>query len=200
MHILLVDDAPVVREALGDLLSATFGSLETHVAAGAQEAREQLAARSMDLVLVNLASGALREGELGDVVEAAGPSPVAVLDIRCDALRSQQARTYGVKGYIPWTSPRALLGAALGVVASGGVYVPDVAAAPSPPRTAAEGRLSARQRQVMQALARGMTNREIADALGISVATVKLHVHAILAATGTRNRTEAVVRAGDWAA
>ncbi len=40
-------------------------------------------------------------------------------------------------------------------------------------------------------MARGLTNKEIADALGISIGTVKVHVHAILEATGSRNRIEA---------
>ncbi|HWA59990.1 MAG TPA: helix-turn-helix transcriptional regulator, partial [Caulobacteraceae bacterium] len=52
-------------------------------------------------------------------------------------------------------------------------------------------RLSARQVEVLSEMARGLTNKEIADALGISIGTVKVHVHAILEATGSRNRIEA---------
>ena len=56
-------------------------------------------------------------------------------------------------------------------------------------------RLSSRQLEVLRLIEMGQTNKEIAKALGISVATVKLHVQAILNITGARNRTEAALRA-----
>jgi DNA-binding NarL/FixJ family response regulator len=55
-------------------------------------------------------------------------------------------------------------------------------------------RLSSRQLEVLRFIEMGQTNKEIAKALGISVATVKLHVQAILNVTGARNRTEAALR------
>ena len=49
-------------------------------------------------------------------------------------------------------------------------------------------------RLLLRELERGRTNKEIAEHLGIAIATVKLHVQAILSATGARNRTEVVSR------
>ncbi|GEL47565.1 DNA-binding response regulator [Cellulomonas hominis] len=55
--------------------------------------------------------------------------------------------------------------------------------------------LSARERDVLLAVARGRSNQEAADALGLAVATVKAHVHALLAKTGCASRTQLVVLA-----
>ena len=56
-------------------------------------------------------------------------------------------------------------------------------------------RLTARENEVLQLLARGLTNRAIAQALGISQHTVKFHVNAIMSKLHAQSRTEAVVRA-----
>lgn len=93
----------------------------------------------------------------------------------------------------------AIQRAILRLVMEGGEYFPcfalsgegaDLPDLPSPER------LSKRQRQVLMELMKGRTNKEIADRLGISLATAKLHVQAILAEAGARNRTEAVLRFG----
>ncbi len=57
------------------------------------------------------------------------------------------------------------------------------------------GRLSPREREVLQLLAQGQTNREIARNLTVSVSTVKIHVEHILAKLGVSDRTQAAVRA-----
>jgi DNA-binding NarL/FixJ family response regulator len=65
------------------------------------------------------------------------------------------------------------------------------------PRRASAGieRLSPRQRQVLDELRFGRTNREIAERLGISIATVNKHVHEVLSALNVRNRTQAAAAA-----
>ena len=57
------------------------------------------------------------------------------------------------------------------------------------------GRLSPREREVLQLLTKGQTNREIARKLTVSVSTVKIHVEHILAKLGVSDRTQAAVRA-----
>ncbi len=57
------------------------------------------------------------------------------------------------------------------------------------------GRLSRREREVLQLLTQGQTNREIAHSLILSVSTVKIHVEHILAKLGVSDRTQAAVRA-----
>ena len=55
--------------------------------------------------------------------------------------------------------------------------------------------LSAREREALAHLAQGLTNREIAESLGISVHTVNRHVQQIFAKLNVRNRVQAAIRA-----
>ncbi|MBC8072379.1 MAG: response regulator transcription factor, partial [Deltaproteobacteria bacterium] len=63
-----------------------------------------------------------------------------------------------------------------------------------PPRLVADG-LTAREHEVVQLMAEGLSNKQIADRLGISSHTAKFHVNAVLAKLDSSTRTEAVVRA-----
>jgi DNA-binding NarL/FixJ family response regulator len=63
--------------------------------------------------------------------------------------------------------------------------------------TEAPARLTRREREVLQLLAQGKTNPEIATALVISLGTVKIHVEHILAKLGAADRTQAAVRASE---
>jgi len=64
---------------------------------------------------------------------------------------------------------------------------------PAPP--AWVGRLTGRESEVLRHLAAGLTNAEIARLMAVGPATVKTHVAAVLAKTGTRDRTQAVIAA-----
>ena len=93
-----------------------------------------------------------------------------------------------------------LIAGALEALASGlSVIDPRLAAALAAPATAApeaaHSPLTAREDEVLQLLARGLTNRAIALELGISQHTVKFHVNAIMGKLDAQSRTEAVVRA-----
>ncbi len=63
-------------------------------------------------------------------------------------------------------------------------------------RTAIREKLSQRQRQIMDMVAEGLANKEIAHRLGIAEGTVKAHIHAVFRALGVSNRTQAVLRYG----
>ncbi len=101
--------------------------------------------------------------------------------------------------------------AALRLVLSGGIYLPPLvnqgggggprrAVGRSGPNGAvdpsSERKLTPRQQEVLQCLARGQSNKEIAYQLGLSQGTVKIHIAAIFRAFKVRNRTQAVIAAG----
>ena len=108
----------------------------------------------------------------------------------------------GIAGFIPKTLGVNLVESALRLVEMGGRYVPDIllsapaegfAEAPESFAAASHHKLTPRQRDVLAEIGKGRSNQEIARVLGISIATVKLHVNAILQALGVRNRTEAAI-------
>lgn len=108
----------------------------------------------------------------------------------------------GAKGYLSPTTDQKILWSALHLVTSGGTYVPPFVldgaiAAPGTRMGPAVERLglTPRQRDVLALLGRGITNRQIAQQLGLKEGTIKLHVAAILKALHVVNRTQAVIEA-----
>lgn len=202
MRILLLDDSPLVREAVSGLLARAFPGAAIEALGPLAEFRAPTDEPGPDLVIANVSG--LPLAALAPLARAAaGTSPVAALDARARPERVEAARNAGCRGYIPLTVASDLIAAALALVAAGGEYYPAAIAPARPAETAEDAalpRLSARQRDVVRRLAEGKTNREIAGDLGIAVATVKLHVHAILSAIGARNRTEAALWARTAAA
>ncbi|HEY0607424.1 MAG TPA: response regulator transcription factor, partial [Herpetosiphonaceae bacterium] len=103
----------------------------------------------------------------------------------------------GARGYLLKGAPREELFGAIRVVAQGGSTLQPVVAAKlmermtSSPASALEP-LTEREREVLQFMAQGLQNKEIAVQLHISERTVKFHVSAVLAKLGAGNRTEAV--------
>lgn len=150
-------------------------------------------ARPYDLLVVDLPYNAapqtvlkqaLAKPALHRVVATPAPDPSV----------GRSAQALGFKALLAKTSEPALTAAALRLVLAGGEYFPcfEIGESPDGGLRGPLDRLSKRQREVLQQMQRGQTNKEIAKELGISVATVKLHVQAVLSAAGARNRTEAV--------
>ena len=108
----------------------------------------------------------------------------------------------GVCGYIPKRSDPKILNSALQLVLDGGTYIPP-ALIESGGTAQANGNgakpkgktLTNRQAQVLDLVAQGLSNKQIAYEMGVSEATVKLHINALLRSIGVTNRTQAVVTA-----
>jgi two-component system, NarL family, nitrate/nitrite response regulator NarL len=99
----------------------------------------------------------------------------------------------GAMSFISKSATPDVLKQALAHILTGAVYLPDqiVSAIDNAPLSP----LTPRQRQVLQALSRGLPNKLIARELGLSENTVKEHIAAVFAALRVRNRTEAVIKA-----
>ena len=127
---------------------------------------------------------------------AGGVPPVSLLD---DPAVIRRALVCGAAGYIPKASSRELIAAALQTVLAGGIYIPreliaDMQLHPASLReaTAEAGALTPRQITVLSLLANGKPNKIIARELGISEATVKFHVTAVIRKLGVSTRAEAI--------
>lgn len=179
------------------LLIRHFPKAEVSAVESYGEACDVVVKRPTDLVLTDMLCCSAEDlRRLPELVEAVSPGRVVVFGNCSDRVTARRAQAAGIHGYVPATSRAELVGAAIGLVLAGGVYFPPLA--PADARPAEDGRpgllerLSPRQREVLQGIQAGQSNKAIARALAISVATVKLHVQAILRLTGARNRTEAV--------
>jgi DNA-binding NarL/FixJ family response regulator len=135
--------------------------------------------------------------------------PVVVLSATESVGDMQQVIDYGASGFIPKCAGRGVLLNALRLVLAGGTYIPPEmlaqhpadmhpqARAVSPRETGTFGvkcieGITPRQQDVLQLVISGMTNKEIARALGLAENTVKVHIAAILRVLNVRNRTQAV--------
>lgn len=152
---------------------------------------------SYDLLLVDA-----RVGDPKSLVAAVSPRVarrrILVVSER-DLSVARLANAHQFHGMLHVDAVPAIQAAIIRLVMAGGDYFPCFAMAGEQQADISAPsiqRLSRRQRQVLSLLLRGRTNKEIAEALGISLATAKLHVRAVLAEAGARNRTEAVLRFG----
>ncbi|MFE7413876.1 response regulator [Streptomyces laurentii] len=149
---------------------------------------------------------AIGEGEAeaaGESGGRGGPRVVVVTTFENDAYVYEALRV-GASGFLlKRAAPEELVSAVRLVARSDSLLYPaavrGLAAehARHRPRSAPPwaARLTDREAEVLRRMAKGLTNAEIAGLIGVGPATVKTHVAAVLAKTGTRNRTQAVIAA-----
>ncbi len=125
---------------------------------------------------------------------------IVVVSASEDGRTIRSVMSTGVKGYIPKRSDIKVFDNALKLILDGGTYVPPVLIN-NPPinnlSTKSTGlkTLTNRQSQVLDLIAQGKSNKQIAYDMGVSESTVKLHINALLRSLHVSNRTQAVVTA-----
>jgi DNA-binding NarL/FixJ family response regulator len=212
MKILVADDHWVVRAGLG-VLFAQFDEPVTVLEAGTVE--QVLAALAehadIDMVLIDpFMTGTEPFKGLGDVCRAKKRASVVVFAKSDSRHHLLQALEAGATGYIPKAASQEDILAALRWVMSGKIWIPpalldagraepakSTESAPRPTFLQDDGVLSltARQKEVLVLLAEGKSNSQIAETLGISEGTVRVHVSAILRVLNVNNRTQAALLA-----
>lgn len=190
-RILLVDDHVLTRAGLRFILERELEAAELEEVATYAEATQRLAAGAFDLVLVDCGLPDLRGLDaLAELIARANAAPVVAISRAWDRELVNAAMLLGLRAFIPKTSTPQIMVAALGIVFSGGFYVPpDALSSLAPPPSAPS--LSTRQREVLSFIVQGHTNKEIAAELGMSVSTVRVHLQAVFRALGVCNRTQA---------
>lgn len=208
MKVLVVDDHPLIRAAVRHVLTQLEADVEVHEA---QDCTAALALVEMHpdltLVLLDLHLPGMGGMDALTILREHYPEiPAVVLSSADDRESVLQALDRGAMGFIPKSSPNAVMVSALRLVLSGGVYLPpEVLAAPvaqaadtsvaSAPRPGTLG-LTERQTQVLALMVQGKPNKLICRELGLAERTVKVHITAILKALKVSNRTQAVLAAG----
>jgi DNA-binding NarL/FixJ family response regulator len=209
IRVLLADDQRVVREGLGTLLGLLDGIELVGTAADGEEAVALAASEDPDVVLMDLRMPRCDGVEATRRLAAAGDRPrVVVLTTYADDVSVLDALRAGARGFLTKDAGAEDIRAAIEAVSRGEAALDPavqhhVVAALSG-ETAGEGAapaaelpdgLTPREAEVLELIARGLTNAEIARELVVSEATVKSHVNHLFAKAGVRDRAQAVAYA-----
>lgn len=190
MRLLVVAEDPLARGGLARLLADRPGFEVVAQAASSEDWLALVAAHDPEAVAWDLGLLAARVADLDR-------ARVPVLALVADADQAAEALAAGARGALARDADAERLEAGLVAVARGLIVLDGAFGESLRLRTAAPmvEALTPREREVLQLLSEGLSNRRIAERLGISEHTVKFHVNAILGKLGAEGRTEAVVQA-----
>jgi DNA-binding NarL/FixJ family response regulator len=197
IRVLVADDHAVVRDGLRALLSNADGIEVVATAADGEEAVALAASSHADVVLMDLSMPNVDGVEATRRLVAQDPNArVVVLTTFADQSKILDALNAGAAGYLlKDASPDEIVQAIRSVVAGGAPLDPKAARVLLDARNAAAParELSAREREVLELLATGLANKQIARQLGISDGTVKAHLTRIFQQLGVTDRTQAAL-------
>jgi DNA-binding NarL/FixJ family response regulator len=202
-RVLLVDDHQLVRAGLAGLVDAAHDLEVCGQAANGEEAVVLAAETRPDVVLMDLSMPVLDGVEATRRLLAAVPTAqVVVLTSFAETARVQAALRAGAVGYLLKDSePDTLLAAVRSAASGTGPIDPRVTAAllaaPAAPPDDPAAELSPREREVLDLVAQGLANKQIARRLGITERTVKAHVGSLFRRIGVADRTSAALWARD---
>ena len=208
IRVAVADDHPVVRDGLVAMLHAEPEFDVVGEAASGAEAVSLVERLAPDVLLLDLEMPGLDGvGVLRRLRELGSPTRAIVFTVFDTDERIIGAVEAGASGYLLKGVPRAEIFSAIRVVHGGGSLLQPIVATTVLRHVAARGQatdkaaestpvmLTPRETSVLEHLARGRSNKQIAAALGVSERTVKFHVSTLFAKLGATNRTEAVTRA-----
>jgi DNA-binding NarL/FixJ family response regulator len=210
-RLVIADDHPLFRDALRQAVASVVASARIDEAGSFEELTALLDQDSdVDLVLLDLTMPGI-SGFSGLIyLRAQFPAiPVVIVSASDDGGTIRQSLDFGASGFIPKRFGVDTLRDAITKVLGGDVWVPadtDLSSATDPELARLRDRLvtlTPQQVRVLMMLSEGLLNKQIAYELGVSEATIKAHVSAILQKLGVESRTQAVIAAakiagGQW--
>lgn len=209
MRALVIDDHPLIQEAVSRVLQRADPRLSVDTANGCERGLEMAAAgEEPDLVLLDmLLPGGISGIPALKAWRARFPSvPVIVLSASSDAPAVLATLNAGAAGFIPKSSSNEVMILAIRLVLEGGRYVPEEVLLDGPARAPRKRRtpatisceslgLTGRQFDVLRLIAKGEPNKVICRELGLAERTVKAHVTAVFRALDVTTRTQAALAA-----
>lgn len=195
IRVLLVDDHRLVRAGLSSLLNTATDVEVVGEAADGAAALELATSVDVDLVLMDLSMPVMDGVAATRALKERHPDVhIVVLTSFVDQDRVRDAIAAGATGYVlKDCSPEELLAAVRAGAAGHAPLDPRVAGALLPSAASAGPQLSDRELQVLRLAAKGLANKQIGRALGISERTVKVHLGNVFRRIGVADRTSAAL-------
>lgn len=200
MRILIADDHDLVREALGSLIEKDSEFEVSHADDFDGAAGKITSSGPFDLVLLDYGMPGMNGLDgLNRAMTMNDGRPVALMSGTAPRTVAEEALATGAAGFLPKTMAARSLLSAIRFMAMGEQFAPvqfmtDKAEEPASPLAR---QMTEREMQMLDALCRGLSNKEIARELELQEVTVKLHVKTACRKLGARNRTQAAMMARD---
>ena len=216
IKVAIVDDEPVVRSGLENLLKRSPGFVCVGTYADGESAMTTLPQRPPDVLLMDIQLPGI-DG-ISAIRTLRGQLPnteIIMLTAMEDHDRIFSSFTAGASGYLlKHTAPNKIL-EAIREVSGGGSpmsapiarrlvkffgterVAPPTASTPAVPSVEANASLTVREREVLDLMAEGLLYKEAADRMGLSVDTIRAHLRNIYKKLRVRNRTEAILKVSD---
>ena len=204
LRVLIVDDHPTFRAGLRALLVTDKRLLVVAEASTGAGAITAVASSAPDVVLMDVHMPGVDGVEATRrIVDAAPHVAIVVLTMHDDDGTVFAVLRAGARGYLLKGAPRAELLRAIHAAAAGeALFGPAIArrmmayfGRPAPSAGPPFPELTAREREILELLAAGRSNADIAGSVGVAPKTVRNHVSAIFSKLQVRDRAEAIVRA-----
>lgn len=203
--VIVADDHPLFRAAIREALQARH-QVTRFLEASSFETLQELVDRhkEVDLVLLDLhMPGVSGFAGLVYLCKQYPSVPVVIISANEDPVVIQRALGHGAAGFIPKSSKIETIMEAIDIVLMGEVWSPPAPGAHTGAKNESELELAERMAQltpqqfkVLMMMSQGLLNKQIAYELGVSEATIKAHVTAVMNKLGVSNRTQAVLAAG----
>jgi DNA-binding NarL/FixJ family response regulator len=207
-RLVIADDHPLFRGALREAVAGLFDELDISEAGSFDDVANILErGGEVDLILLDLTMPGVRGFSGLMYLRAQYPSvPIVVVSANDDPAVIRRCMDFGASGFIPKTLGIDAIREAIAQVFAGGVWTPpdiELGAGSDAETASLMSRLASltpQQVRVLMMLSEGLLNKQIAYELGVSEATIKAHVSAILQKLGVESRTQAVIAAAkiEW--
>lgn len=201
MKVLITDEQSLFRDGLSLRLKQINQDINILQSSDLIE-MQQLLSKEPDIDILILDIDIPNATDIINKLKTISPqTKIVAISTSEDTRNIRKILSNGVKGYIPKKSDSNILSGALKLILDGGTYIPlamlenNTEYNKNIPQPQLKKNLTNRQSQVLDLIAQGKSNKQIAYEMGVSEATVKLHINALLRSLKVNNRTQAVITA-----
>jgi len=199
MRVLVADDHPLYREAVARQIMRLLPEATVEEAASMEAAMAAAQAAPPSLFVFDYYMPGMSAQAIARLSESFVDVPILVLSGGASPQEVQAVLQAGARGFLPKTATPEQFNHTIHMILAGGTSVPAELLLPlagmSEGAPAWIAALTPRESDVLRAVARGLSNKEIARELNLAEVTIKLHLSAIFRKMDVRSRTEAAMQA-----